>query len=237
VPRAIAPTTADQVASRVISAPAPGPLYIAPYEGETPCEVTVVFDDMGHITIVGERPEHRDVDGILWHPWHGEPSGPLQWSQHYPDRQRMVMERPHRCGGCTGEPDRDERGMLWLLNADQLAKKHLTFPRDILTATPAMCRECAERSLRACRVLQAGYITLRVPETELIGVRGTLYSRTSPPQENQLVRFDDDAIHRVIARQLLLELRNAELDEDTLPPPSHGGRAPTAVPGPVWGWQ
>ncbi|MDQ0765586.1 hypothetical protein [Streptomyces canus] len=212
-------------------------LFIAPYEEESPCDVEVVFEEDGHIGYVDERPEDRDIDGILWQRWGGTQTGPLQWSEHYPDRQRAVMERPHRCGRCTGEPDRDERGMLWLLNANQGAQANLTFPRDILTATPAMCRECADRALRACRVLQAGFIALRVPETELVGVKGTLYSPTSPPQADRFVRFDDDAIHRVVARQLMLELRDAELDEDTLSPPSHGGRAPTAVPGPVWGWQ
>ncbi|WP_051791918.1 hypothetical protein [Streptomyces sp. NRRL F-5527] len=212
-------------------------LFIAPYEGESPCAVAVVFDEDGHIGYVDERPTDRDIDGILWERWGGTQTGPIQWSHHRPERQRAVMERPHRCGGCAGEPDHDERGVLWLLNANQQAQATLTFPRDIRTATPAMCLQCAERALRACRVLQAGFIALRVRETELVGVRGTLHSPTSPPQADRFVRFDDGAIHRVVARQLMLELRDAELDEDTLSPPSHGGRAPTAVPGPVWGWQ
>ncbi|WP_371648984.1 hypothetical protein [Streptomyces mirabilis] len=212
-------------------------LFIAPYEGESPAEVAVVFDEQGHIRYADEHPEDRDVDGILWQRWDGSQTGPLQWSEHYPARQRAVMERPHLCGGCMGDPDCDERGKLWLLNADERTQTSLTFPRDILTATPAICRKDARRALAACRALQAGFIAIRVRETELVGVRGTLYSRTSPPQPDRFVRFDDDAIHRVAARQLMVELRDAQLDRDTLSMPSHGGRAPTAVPGPVWGWQ
>lgn len=223
------------------SLPSAGPadkgLFVAPYDGESPSAVPVVFDDRGHIRYVDERQEDRDVDGVLWQRWDGPQVGPLQWSEHHPARQRTVMERPHRCGAYTGEPDRNERGVLWLLNANEETKVSLTFPRDILTATPAICRVDAHRALAACRVLQAGFIALRVRETELVGVRGILHSSTSPPQPDRFVRFDDDAINRVVARQLMVELRGAELDEDTLSIPSHGGRAPVAVPGPVWGWQ
>ncbi|WP_432156169.1 hypothetical protein [Streptomyces sp. bgisy153] len=216
---------------------AAGRLYIAPYEGEAPAEAAVVFDEDGRIRYADERPEDRDVEGILWQRWCGQQTGPLQWSEHYPARQRAVMERPHRCGGCAGEADRDERGVLWLLNAAEQTQASLTFPRDILTATPAICRRDANRALAACQVLQAGFIALRVRETELVGVRGILYSRTSAPQPDRFVRFDDDAIHRVLAQQLMVALRNAVLDEDTLSMPSHSGRAPVAVPAPVWGWQ
>ncbi|WP_229882218.1 HAD family hydrolase [Streptomyces alanosinicus] len=196
---------------------APGnQLYVAPFADEGPCDVTVLFDDSGHVAYADEQPEDRDIDGVLWERWGGTPSGPRQWALHHPARQREVMDQRPLCAVCSAEPDCNEHGVLWLLNADAALQKSLTFPRDIVTATPAVCLKDARRALRACHVLQQGFIALRVREAELVGVRGTVYSPTNPPQVDQDVRFDDDAIHRVIARQLLRELRGAVLDKVTL---------------------
>ncbi|WP_019061473.1 hypothetical protein [Streptomyces prunicolor] len=218
------------------------PLYIAPYEGESACDVTVVFDDAGHVYYADERPDDRDVDGILWERWDGAPLGPLQMALHHPARQREVMDGELLCGVCKGEPDRDDRGVLWLLNADADVRENLAFPADIVTATPAVCRTDARRALRACSVLQDGFIAVRAREAELVGVRGTVYSPTAPPLINQVVRFDDPDIHRVVARQLMRELCNAVLDEDTLPSSALAGRrgisGPTTAGGSahsVWG--
>ncbi|MER5549542.1 HAD-IA family hydrolase [Streptomyces sp. NPDC002589] len=191
-------------------------LYVAPFADERPCDVTVLFDDRGHVAYADERPDDRDIDGILWERWGGTPSGPKQWALHHPARQREVMDQRPLCAVCSGEPDCNEHGVLWLLNADAALQKSLTFPGDIVTATPAVCLTDARRALRACHVLPLGFIALRVREAELVGVRGTVYSPTDQPQVDQDVRFDDDAVHRVIARQLLRELRGAVLDEVTL---------------------
>ncbi|MFD4525566.1 hypothetical protein ACFWP7_16900 [Streptomyces sp. NPDC058470] len=215
------------------------PLYIAPFEGEFACDVTVLFDKNGHVYFADERPEDRDVDGLLWERWGGTPTGSLDWAAHHPGRQCEVMDGRPMCGVHKGEPDRDERGTLWLLHADENAQALLTLSNSITTATPAVCVPCARRALRACRELQRGFIALRVREAPVIGVRGTLYSPTEPPLPNQVVRFGDDALHRLVARQLMRELINAELDETTLtasdfPAPGPAG-AVLPGPRPVWG--
>ncbi|WP_234318550.1 MULTISPECIES: hypothetical protein [Streptomyces] len=140
------------------------------------------------------------------------------------------------CGVCKGDPDRDERGTLWLLHADENTQALVSFPSSITTATPAVCIPCARRAYQA---LQRGFIALRVREAPVIGVRGTLYSPTDPPQTNQVVRLGDDALHRLVVRQLMRELINAELDETTLAaadfPTAGLARVALSGPGPVWG--
>ncbi|MEU0213650.1 hypothetical protein ABZ281_00530 [Streptomyces sp. NPDC006265] len=215
------------------------PLYIAPYENEFICDVDVRFDERGHIYFLDERPEDRDVDGLLWERWAGTPTGALDWAAHHPGRQCEVMDGRPLCGVCKGDPDRDERGTFWLLHADENTQGLLTFPSSITTATPAVCIPCAQHALQACQELQRGFIALRVREAPVIGVRGTLYSPTDPPLPNQVVRFGDDALHRLVARQLMRELINAELDETTLTASDFPTASPAEValsgPGPVWG--
>lgn len=215
------------------------PLYIAPFAGEFACDVTVLFDENGHVYFADERPEDRDVDGLLWERWGGSPTGEPDWAAHHPARQCEVMDGRPLCGVCKGDPDRGERGTLWLLHADENTQALVSFPISITTATPAVCVPCARRALRACRELQGGFIALRVREAPVIGVRGTLYSPTDPPQPNQVVRFGDDALHRLVARQLMRELINAELDVTTLVAADFPTACPAvgalSGPGPVWG--
>ncbi|MFJ6752532.1 hypothetical protein ACIQNI_30750 [Streptomyces sp. NPDC091266] len=216
------------------------PLYIAPRQGEFLCDVTVLFDEHGHVYYEDERPDDRDVDNILWERWGGVASGPVAMAHHHPVRQREVMDAALKCAVCKGEPDRDDRGVLWLLHVDDNTRATLTFPTDITTATPAVCAKDAVRALEACQVLQRGFIAVRVREAEIVGVRGTVYSPTASPLLDQDVRLDDDRIHKVAARQLLRQLRNAELDETTLstaglPARPGTGECPVDIPGPVWG--
>jgi hypothetical protein len=225
------------VAGCVGRPPGEGSLYIAPHRDEYACDVTVYFNEAGDVCFEGERPEDRDVEGTLWERWSGDPSGPLEMALHHPARQREVMEEL-RCGVCRGEPDRDHRGMLWLLHADG-SVEDLSFPTDIMTATPPVCRRDARRALRACERLQEGFVTVRVREAEIVGVRGTVYSPTAPPEIDREVRLDEPAIRQVVARQLMRELRNVELDEDTLSSPNLRGREKLTLAGPVsasvWG--
>ncbi|MFK0119319.1 hypothetical protein [Streptomyces sp. NPDC090994] len=200
--------------------------------------MTVLFDENGHVYFADERPEDRDVDGLLWERWEGAQTGELDWAAHHPARQREVMDGRPLCGVCKGDPDRDERGTLWLLHADENVQALVSFLGSVTTATPAVCISCARRALRACQELQRGFIALRVREAPVIGVRGTLYSPTEAPLANQVVRFGDVALHRVVARQLMRELINAELDETTLAA-GFSTTVPAGValpgPGPVWG--
>ncbi|MCX4827087.1 hypothetical protein OG883_46470 [Streptomyces sp. NBC_01142] len=191
-------------------------LFIAPYADESISDVKVLFDAHGRVRYADERPSDRCVDGYLWERWEGTQTGGQRWSEHHPQRQRHVMRQPPRCGGCSGGADLNERGMLWLLNANA-GTEQLTFPRDIITATPPMCVPDAHRALRFCRVLREGFIAVRARVAEPIGVKGTVYSPSVPPQEDQLVLFDDSRMDRVVARQVILKLYDAEQDTTTLP--------------------
>jgi hypothetical protein len=190
-------------------------LFIAPYANEAVCDTEVLFDADGRVRYADERPTDRCVDGYLWQRWEGTQTGGQHWAEHHPERQRHVMRQPPRCGGCAGEADVDSRGMLWLLNANASTER-LAFPRDIITATPPMCLPDTHRALRLCRALQEGAIAIRVREAELIGVRGTVYSPSAPPQTDQLVLFGDSRMDRVVARQMILQLYDAERDTTTL---------------------
>ncbi|MEV6421718.1 hypothetical protein [Streptomyces sp. NPDC051662] len=190
-------------------------LFIAPYVDEAVCDTEVVFDADGRVRFADELPTDRCVDGYLWQRWQGTQTGGQRWAEHLPVRQRDVMRHPPRCGGCTGEADVDARGMFWLLNADARTAQ-LTFPCDIVTATPPMCLDDARKAQRFCPELQEGFIALRVREAELIGVQGTVYSPTGPPQADQLVQFDDSRMDRVVARQMVIKLYGAQRDTTTL---------------------
>ncbi|MFF4410382.1 hypothetical protein [Streptomyces sp. NPDC001404] len=187
-------------------------LYVAPYADEFPCELQIRIDPERGVSLVDELPEDRDVDGTLWQRWAGSRTGPLQMSEHHPVRQRQCMEYL-RCAVGAGQPDRGPDGMLWLLPATPAFATG--WPRDVVTVTPPVCQECADRALAACEVLRRGYVMLRVRESELVGVRGTLYSLSAPPLANQDVLFTDTRIRFMVARQYLRVLRDATLDSST----------------------
>ncbi|MFF0001456.1 hypothetical protein [Streptomyces avermitilis] len=147
--------------------PAETRLFIAPYADENVSDIKVLFGVHGRVRYADEQASDRCVDGYLWERWEGTQTGAQLWSEHHPGRQRHVMRQPPRCGGCSGEADVNERGMLWVLNADA-STEQLTFPRDIITATPPMCVPDARQALRFCRVLREGFITLRVRVAEPI---------------------------------------------------------------------
>ncbi|GGX51772.1 hypothetical protein [Streptomyces noursei] len=231
--------TADRatLAEHRLSAEGHSQLFIAPHADEWPCDVEVCFDAEGRVCFADEGPDDRDIDGTLWERWSGSPTGPQSLAEHHPARQRHVMET-RRCAVCARDPDRQTDGVLWLLHAHDVSPSG-HWPRDVLTATPAICRNDAQKAIRACHALQDGYVALRVREAELVGVRGTLYTPGAPPQPDQIIRFHEPAIHRVVARQLILRLRDVQLDETTMRTLSHdtphadvAHRAPAGVPTP-----
>ncbi|MEU5425906.1 hypothetical protein AB0H73_09890 [Streptomyces olivoreticuli] len=187
-------------------------LYVAPHADEFPCQLELRIDPLLGVSLVDEQLEDRDVDGTLWQRWAGSRTGPLQMSQHHPVRQRKCTEGLW-CAVCAGQPDRGPDGMLWLLPATPAFASG--WPRDVVTVTPPVCRECADRSLAACEVLRRGYVALRVRESELVGVRGTLYFPSAPPLADQDVLFTDTRLRFTVARQYLRVLRDATLDVST----------------------
>ncbi|MGW3557703.1 hypothetical protein ACWDNT_10090 [Streptomyces sp. NPDC000963] len=190
---------------------------MAPFDGERPSAAEVVFDSSGRIRYVDERPTYRNADGILIERWEGTPTGAIRWGHHLPAHQFLAMDNPVKCAGCGGEPDVDERGILWMLDTEP--GLHDERPTgDILTATPPLCRKDARKAIHGCDVLREGAVTLRVTEADVVGVRGTVYSPNGEaPLLNQAVLFDEPAITRVVAGQLLRRLSAYTTDETTLP--------------------
>ncbi|MEV4339103.1 hypothetical protein [Streptomyces sp. NPDC049590] len=195
-------------------------LYIAPYRDERPCDVEVVFDADGRVCYADEQPGDRCIDGWLWERWEGTQTGGQVWAGHHPVRQPRVMRNPPLCGGCAKKAHRDKRGMLWLLHAT--AKVPPAFPCDITTTTPPMCLDDARWALRNCRS-DGGFIAVRTRDVDVIGVRGTVYSPTQPPQVDELVLLQDPRMDRVVANRMVIRLHDAVLDETTLPLLSAGG--------------
>lgn len=189
-------------------------LFIAPYADERQCHLPVAIDPVVGVSYRSEQPGDRDVEGILWERWEGTESGPVQWALHLPARQREVMEK-RRCAACAGEPDRRPGlGVLWLLDTRPVVDPDLPWPRDVLTANPPLCLPDARWALNACVALREGFVALRVREVETVGVIGTVYSPTGPPQTEQLVLLADARIRFTIARQLVVRLCDAVPDPD-----------------------
>ncbi|MFF7098292.1 hypothetical protein ACFY9A_38840 [Streptomyces rubradiris] len=195
-------------------------LYIALYRDEAPSDVEVIFDADGRVCYADERPSDRCVDGWLWERWEGSQTGGQLWAGHHPGRQPDVMRHPPQCGGCAGEAHRDERGMLWLLHI--IAQTPLAWPCDSITVTPPMCLADARWALRNCRT-EHGFIAVPTLDIDIIGVRGTVYSPTQPPQADQLVLFQDSRMHQVVANRMVIRLNHAVRDETTLSLLSTGG--------------
>jgi DNA-binding CsgD family transcriptional regulator len=209
-------------------------LYIAPYRNESPCDVEVIFDAGGRVCYADEQPGDRCDDGWLWERWEGTKTGGQLWAEHHPARQRSVMKRPPLCGGCAGKAHRDECGMLWLLHATAGARS--TYPCDITTTTPPMCLDDARWALRNCRASQSGFIAVRTRDVDVIGVRGTVYSPTQPPQADELVLFHESRMNRVVANRMVIRLNNAVQDKTILSrlgADGHRGRAFESAAGPA----
>ncbi|MDN3260808.1 hypothetical protein QWJ26_13485 [Streptomyces sp. CSDS2] len=192
----------------------------------------MLFDADGRVCYEDELPGDRCVDGWLWERWEGTETGGQLWAAHHPARQRYVMRHPPLCGACAEEAHRDECGMLWLLHAT--AEVPSAFPCDIITTTPPMCLDDARWALRNCRA-DCGFIAARTRDVDVIGVRGTVYSPTEPPQADELVLFHESRMNRVVANRMVIRLCDAVLDEATLSrlrADGHRGRALEGASGP-----
>ncbi|MER0476918.1 hypothetical protein ABR737_00865 [Streptomyces sp. Edi2] len=205
--------------------PAPAALHIAPWTDEHPVDVPVYLNqDLALTYGEAERPEDRDDDGVLLQRWGGTATGGINWGAHQTHRQTYAVDHL-KCAACVQDPDvqrpghardpdvREVHGMLWILPSLGRGEDDM-WPRDLETTVPPMCRMHAHRAIRDCPELREGYVALRVRESERIGYIGTVYTPTNPPrpQGQRIVRFTEPAIHRVVARQLVRKLYQAEPD-------------------------
>lgn len=206
--------------------PAAVDLYIAPLTWEEPCDLKVILTRDGVTYGEDETSSDRDVDGILWERWGGTPTATRErrWSEHYPVRQYASMDGL-LCAGCGRETDHEPgRGRRWILPAEPDADVDWSQP--LKTTTPPLCRACTLTKPSRCEVLREGFVELRVREAELVGVRGTLYSPTAPPRRREFVSFDHPDISRIVAQQLVRELRGAVVERVYVPTGAVQGTCP-----------
>lgn len=199
-------------------------VYVTPFAGEGPRQYTVTSDADG-VTLRGADgaalPVHVDAHGIVWEPWHGEPTGRQLHGTHHPVRQAEAMENL-LCVGCGQQPDDEpQSGMLWVLSSVHLPAR---WPCDISTTVPPVCAPCAQWAVHDCQGLRDGFMRVRARESRIVGVEGTLYLPGRPP-ENRTIPRDDGAIRYFVARQLVIRLEGAVLDPLPVPEYAHVGTA------------
>ncbi|MFE0654584.1 hypothetical protein ACFVZH_39340 [Streptomyces sp. NPDC059534] len=183
--------------------------FVLPRKGESLAAASLVATAHGvAYADPAQDAAHRDIDGVLWAVCTGSATGGTDYaSELHPERQRIAMERL-LCAGCKKPAARDERGMAWGLPLlDDAAD---TVWDRVQTAIPPMCEVCAVLTPQVCPQLREGHVELRVREAELVGVRGTLYPRSSQGgtvDPDALLLYDDPDLPFVIARQSVRELR------------------------------
>ncbi|GHE80241.1 hypothetical protein GCM10014715_39540 [Streptomyces spiralis] len=186
--------------------------YIAAWSSET-VPLPQVYAAPDGLGLVGHA---RDTDGVLWKPF-GLRLGmgrPEYGTVHGP-RQRRCMRRL-LCQVCGQPADRDEQGVLWLLEDD---RDEDWWPEDQVTTHPPVCRPCAGLAARMCPHLQGKVVAVRVGRPIVDAVWGQLYfpERSMPiPGKRDVVRMSDPAVRWMLGGQLaasLLDARVVDLPE------------------------
>ncbi|MEU3709145.1 hypothetical protein [Streptomyces catenulae] len=189
-----------------------GPVpYITRWSAERHPPLRMV-EKRGGIGYAGEKPYDRDTQGVLWSRTPSLPGkGRPQFGQVHALRQHRAMTEL-RCQVCGGPADRDADGVLWLLGEDP--HDRVSWPPEILTVHPPLCRPCAAVSVRVCPHLRAGCVALRVRAVRPVGVRGALYrpGASEPVPIGAVgVAYDDPRIHWVRAGQLIVQLTHVDV--------------------------
>lgn len=119
----------------------------------------------------------RGEDGLLWKLWDDiQGSGEPLWKDVHPGRQRRAM-RELLCQVCGDPADRDERGVLWLL--EDMRDEGQKWPNGYFTVHPPVCRPCAPIAAAQCPHLQKqGVVAVRVATPILDAVYGRRYLRS-----------------------------------------------------------
>ncbi|MEV0277293.1 hypothetical protein AB0I22_13040 [Streptomyces sp. NPDC050610] len=180
--------------------------YIATWSAEQRLKTTLITDSRG-IAELHEGPHSRDSHGVLW--WHRTlhvGRGRPEYGSVHPQRQQRAMRRL-LCQVCAGPADRDERGVLWLL--EEHRNSWATWPSDALTTHPPVCLPCAVEAVRRCPHLASGYTAVRVGESEVFGVYGMRFrpGRLAPVEVGiDVVSYGAPAVRWVVAGQLVRAL-------------------------------
>ncbi|MFH9425175.1 hypothetical protein [Streptomyces sp. NPDC017529] len=215
----------------------PWPPGLVPYvtrwsaEHELPSAV-VPARGGGGIAFADEQLHDRDRHGVLWvrRQVHQGGGSPL-FSKVHSVRQRYAMRRL-RCQACRQPADRNEQGLLWLLEDGRADRPD--WPEGELTAHPPVCRGgCVEKVTEQCPHLRDNWVTVRVREPLLDGIFGRLYlpGRPLPVPATGVTRlYDAPDVRWVLASQLVATLADCTIESAWAqrPSPTTGTR-----PGPA----
>ena len=149
----------------------------------------------------------RDRREVLWARIETRPGvGRPLFGQLHSMRQRRAMWRL-LCQVCGGEPDRDDRGVLWLVR--DYRGDWPGWPAGMANNDPPVCIPCGRTAARLCPSLREGHVFVRSRTHPVAGVRGVRYA----PRGGRLViagevtvPFEDPAIRWTVAHQLVREL-------------------------------
>ncbi|WP_399086673.1 hypothetical protein ACGH2B_08810 [Streptomyces sp. BBFR2] len=184
-----------------------GPVpYITRWSAERHPPLRLV-EKRGGIGYADEKPYDRDTRGVLWSRTPSIPGkGRPQFGEVHTLRQHRAMAEL-LCQVCGGPADRNAEGVLWLLGEDP--HDRTSWPAELLTTHPPLCRPCAAASLRICPHLRQRCVALRVRSFRPVGVRGALYrpGLAAPlPVGAVGVAYGDPRIRWVRAGQLIMRL-------------------------------
>ena len=193
--------------------------FIASWSSELVNDPRVILQPLlGRIGYAGEVDSDRDALGLLWQRRPESPYvGSALFGKVHPGRQRRAM-RELLCQVCGEPADRDDRGVLWLLEDGRSDYKG--WPEDLLTTHPPMCLGCLRRARQECPHLWKGSVAVRVGRSDVCAVYGRRYTlgRLGPlPAEADVVSLESPAVHWTVAAQLVRGLNECtfvSLDEE-----------------------
>lgn len=196
--------------------------YITRWSAETDISTPVVPARGGAgIAFPDEIPGDRDRHGVLWmrHRVNWGTGAP-QFSLVHSVRQRYAMRRL-RCQVCRQPADRNEQGILWLLEDGRA--DHPDWPESELTTHPPACGgACVEKAIEQCRHLQNNWVIVRVKEPLIDGVYGQLYrpGRPLPASVKKVTRlYEAPDVLWVLASQLVVTLNGCTVVRAWAPQP------------------
>jgi hypothetical protein len=166
----------------------------------------------GRIAYTDENVADRDKHGVLWNrtpsrPRHGRP----EFGKVHSLRQRRTMRRL-LCQVCAGPADRNEDGVLWLLQDHR--EDWDKWPEAMTVTEPPICLPCIQTSVRLCPALRRGPVVVRVGRFPLYGIEGALYRvglQSPVATRPAIVPFNDPIIKWIRAAHLVRELHDCEI--------------------------
>jgi hypothetical protein len=188
--------------------------WIASWSGEQSHRRQVVYSGRGGIAYAAETPEDRDPHGVLWNGrTEARGSGRPQFGDIHPERQRAAMTYL-LCQVCGLPADRDDRGVLWLLEDNRGDWRG--WPERLMTTHPPICLPCAGAAAAQCPHLERGSVAVRVRDSDACAVYGSLWAPSAfgrPVEAGRVgvVAYGTPGAHWVLAGQLVRALHGCTI--------------------------